>query len=104
MVAALGSRMFPGHSLWPRPRISETARRDRADRLLLRPDVPVRLPDLDLDPRRAGPARRRARHHVEVLLARRGEPRRRETAPVGAAVVVRVRADARRHVDPTGAG
>ena len=41
--------------------------------LLLRPDVPVRLPDLGLDP--GGAAHGRARHHVALLLARGGQPR-----------------------------
>ena len=41
--------------------------------MVLRPDVPVRLPGLGLDPGRPQPGA--ARHHVAVLLARGHQPR-----------------------------
>ncbi len=62
--------------------------------VLLRPDVPVRVPDVGLDPRRARADR--ARHHLALLLARGGQPGRGQEAPVGAAVVVRLGPDAGR--------
>ncbi len=55
-----------------------------------------------LDPGRAQPGA--GRHHVAVLLARGHQPRAREEAPVGAAVVVRLGPDAGRRAHPARAG
>src|SRR5271157_5599730 len=59
-----------------------------------RPDVPVRLPDLVVDPRRS----RAARHNRQLAIfqPRRDQPVRGQEAPVGAGVVLRVVIDADR--------
>ena len=96
------SRLFAADTRSGSRERCKNAGHDRIGAVLLRPDVPVRLPDLGLDPRRARAGR--ARHHLAVLLARGGEPRRGQEAPVGTAVVVRLGPDAGRLADPPRAG
>ena len=79
-VTSVGYR----HEFWCQPGAGR--------RLLLRPDVPVGLPDVGVDPR--GPGPNRPRHHLAVLLARGGEPARRSPPSLGAHLGLRVQPDA----------
>ena len=63
-------------------------------RLPLRHHVPVRLPDLALDPGGAGPSRRG--RQLAVLQPRGDQPGRGQEAPVGAGLVLRLVDDAHR--------
>ena len=70
----------------------------RCRRGLLRPDVPVRLSDVALDP--LGPRADRPGAPLAVLLPGGGQPRGGQEAPVGTGLVLRVEADAHRRPAP----
>ena len=67
-------------------------------RLPLRHHVPLRLPDVAVDPER--PRRDRARHPLAVLQPRGDQPRGGQEAPVGAGLVLRLVDDADRRPAP----